>query len=76
LTALDPVDFYLEATRRYRRWERQQREVSVAVTALEQLPDAGYWVVQGEIAAEFGVDPDVLGSVLRGTRPPLVPGAR
>jgi 5-methylcytosine-specific restriction protein B len=40
----DPVDFYLEATRRYRRWERRQREVSAAATALEQLPDGGYRV--------------------------------
>ncbi|GGW88527.1 hypothetical protein GCM10010297_06960 [Streptomyces malachitofuscus] len=66
----DPVDFSLEAARRYRRWERQQREVSVAVTALEQLPDGGYWVVLEEVAAEFGVAPDVLATVLRGTRPP------
>ncbi|MFF5002881.1 McrB family protein [Streptomyces phaeochromogenes] len=66
----DPVDFYLEATRRYRKWERQQREVSVAVTALEQLPDGGYWVALEEMAGEFGVDSDVLGTVLRGTRPP------
>ncbi|MFF8103799.1 McrB family protein [Streptomyces sp. NPDC016640] len=66
----DPVDFSLEAGRRYRRWERQQREVSVAVTALEQLPDSGSWVVLEEVAAEFGVDPDVLATVLCGTRPP------
>ncbi|MET9154743.1 AAA family ATPase [Streptomyces griseoflavus] len=66
----DPVDFSLEAARRYRRWERQQREVSVAVTALEQLPDGGYWVVLEEAAAEFGVAHDVLATVLRGTRPP------
>ncbi|MEU7383474.1 AAA family ATPase [Streptomyces sp. NPDC042207] len=66
----DPVDFSLEAARRYRRWERQQREVSVAVTALEQLPDGGYWVALDEVAAEFGVDSDVLGPVLRGTRTP------
>ncbi|MGW2131099.1 hypothetical protein [Streptomyces coelicoflavus] len=66
----DPVDFSLEAGRRYRKWERQQHEVSLAVTALEQLPDSGSWVVLEEVAAEFGVDPDVLGTVLRGTRPP------
>ncbi|WP_354415352.1 hypothetical protein [Streptomyces sp. PvP037] len=66
----DPVDFSLETGRRYRRWERQQREVSVAVTALEQLPDSGSWVVLEEVAAEFGVDPDVLATVLRGTRTP------
>ncbi|MEU3199835.1 hypothetical protein [Streptomyces sp. NPDC006996] len=66
----DPVDFSLEAGRRYRKWERQQREVSSAVTALEQLPDSGSWVALEEVAAEFGIDPDVLGMVLRGTRPP------
>ncbi|MGW1882066.1 McrB family protein [Streptomyces sp. NPDC001970] len=66
----DPVDFYGEAGRRYRRWERQQQFVSVAVTALEQLPDSGHWVVLEELAAEFGVDSDVLGPVLRGTRSP------
>lgn len=59
----------MEAARRYRRRERQQREVSGAVTALEQLPDGGNWVVLAEIAAEFRVDSDVPGTVLRGTRP-------
>jgi 5-methylcytosine-specific restriction protein B len=66
----DPVDFSLEAARRYRRWERQQREISVAVTALEQLPDGGYWVALEEVTAAFGVDSGILGTVLRGTRPP------
>nr|BFD85609.1 hypothetical protein StreXyl84_50100 [Streptomyces sp. Xyl84] len=66
----DPVDFSLEAGRRYRKWEKQQHEVSLAVTALEQLPDSGSWVALEEVAEEFGVDPEVLGAVLRGTRPP------
>ncbi|GHF18175.1 GTPase subunit of restriction endonuclease [Streptomyces werraensis] len=66
----DPVDFYLDACRRYRRWERQQQFVSVAMTALEQLPDGGHWVALEELAAEFTVDPDVLGPVLRGARTP------
>ncbi|MFF4565723.1 McrB family protein [Streptomyces sp. NPDC001435] len=65
----DPVDFYLEACRRYRAWERQQQLVSVAVTALEQLPDGGHWVALKEVAEAFDVDPGVLGPVLRGTRP-------
>lgn len=66
----DPVDFSLEAGRRYRKWERQQHEVSLAVTALEQLPDSGCWVALEEVAEEFSIAPDVLGTVLRGTRPP------
>jgi 5-methylcytosine-specific restriction protein B len=66
----DPVDFYLDACRRYRQWERQQQLVSVAMTALEQLPDGGHWVALEDLAAEFTVDPGVLGSVLRGARPP------
>lgn len=65
----DPVDFYLEASRRYRRWERQKYVVSAAVTGLEQLPDGGHWVALEEVAEAFGPDPDVLGQVLRGTRP-------
>ncbi|WP_225100747.1 AAA family ATPase [Streptomyces sp. CoH27] len=66
----DPVDFYAEAGRRYRRWERQQHLVTVAVTALEKLPDEGHWVALKELASAFDVDPGVLGPVLRGTRPP------
>ncbi|MFG2883022.1 McrB family protein [Streptomyces sp. NPDC048297] len=66
----DPVDFYGEAGRRYRRWERQQLLINVAVTALEKLPDGGHWVTLKELASEFDVDPGVLGPVLRGTRPP------
>ncbi|MCP9973320.1 hypothetical protein [Streptomyces somaliensis] len=66
----DPVDFYLDACRRYRQWERQQQLVSVAMTALEQLPDGGHWVALEDLAAEFTVDPGVLGPVLRGARPP------
>ncbi|GGT39581.1 McrB family protein [Streptomyces chromofuscus] len=66
----DPVDFYLDACRRYRQWERQQQYVSVAMTALEQLPDGGHWVALEDLAAEFTVDPGVLGPVLRGARPP------
>ncbi|MFF3912872.1 McrB family protein [Streptomyces sp. NPDC001852] len=65
----DPVDFYGEASRRYRRWERQKEECLVAVTALEQLPDSGHWVVLKELAEWFLVNPDVLGPVLLGTRP-------
>lgn len=66
----DPVDFFLEARRRYRRWERQQDLCSTAVTALELLPDGGHWVVLEDVADTFRVDRDVLGPVLRGTRPP------
>ncbi|MFI2409323.1 McrB family protein [Streptomyces sp. NPDC018947] len=65
----DAVDFYLEACRRYRQWERQQHLVSVAVTALEQLPDEGHWVELDEVAEVFGPEPGVLGQVLRGMRP-------
>ncbi|MEU5097548.1 AAA family ATPase [Streptomyces sp. NPDC020996] len=65
----DPVDFYGEASRRYRRWERQKQLCLVAVTALEKLPDGGHWVVLKELAEAFSVDPDVLGPYLLGSRP-------
>lgn len=65
----DPVDFYGEASRRYRRWERQKKECLVAVTALDKLPDGGHWVPLSELAEDFVVDPDVLGPFLLSTRP-------
>lgn len=65
----DPVDFFGEASRLYRRWERKKQLCLVAVTALEKLPDGGYWVVLKELAKEFDVEPDVLGPYLLGSRP-------
>jgi 5-methylcytosine-specific restriction protein B len=64
----DPVDFYGEASRRYRRWERQKQDCLEAETALEQLPDSGHWVALDELAEEFRVDPDILGPFLLSTR--------
>ncbi|MER6633279.1 AAA family ATPase [Streptomyces sp. NPDC000987] len=65
----DPVDFYGEASRRYRRWERQKQDCLLAVTALEKLPDGGHWVVLEELAEQFRLDRDVFGPFLLGTRP-------
>ncbi|NUP20347.1 MAG: AAA domain-containing protein [Streptomyces sp.] len=64
----DAVDFFGEASRRYRQWERQKQGHLAAVTALEQLPDSGYWVALDELAEEFGVDSDVLGPFLLSSR--------
>ncbi|WP_107415243.1 McrB family protein [Streptomyces pini] len=65
----DPVDFYGEASRRYRAWDRDKQRYTEVVTALEQLPGEGHWIELGELAHEFHLPPEILGGLLRGDRP-------
>ncbi|MFJ2020605.1 AAA family ATPase [Streptomyces nodosus] len=66
----DPVDFYAEAGRRYRRWKSDEHSYSMALAVLEQLPGGGHWVKIAEVADQFVIDAADFAGLLRGSRPP------